>query len=146
MLAAFVLVDRAGAKDMPVETAPAMFRQYGGEARSGLAQTPVHNLFGNGEEGQGTEDREGGAHPSESRRAQDAKRDFPVALSPSARRRPLRPGSPRSGVTASPRRRPAAARHDPYANGLTASRMRSACCLRGSGARAPAPLRQSASA
>ena len=46
---------------------------------------------------------------SESRRAQDAKRDFPVALSPSARRRPLRPGSPRSGVTASPRRAPCGA-------------------------------------
>ncbi len=48
----------------------------------------------------------GASFASESRRAQDAKRDFPVALSPSARRRPLRPGSPRSGVTASPRRAP----------------------------------------
>ena len=46
---------------------------------------------------------------SECRRAQDAKRDFPVALSPSARRRPLRPGSPRSAVTASPRRAPCGA-------------------------------------
>jgi len=42
--------------------------------------------------------------------------------------------------------RAAAARHDPYANGLTASRMRSACCLRGSGTRAPAPLLQHARA
>jgi hypothetical protein len=57
---------------------------------------------------------------SESRRAQDAKRDVPVALSPCARRRPLRPGTPRSGATASARRAPdgrdAALRHDPYAN------------------------------
>ena len=34
---------------------------------------------------------------SECRRAQDAKRDIPVALSPCARRQPLCPGSPRSG-------------------------------------------------
>jgi len=33
----------------------------------------------------------------ECRRAQDAKRDIPVALSPCARRQPLCPGSPRSG-------------------------------------------------
>ncbi|MEA3277564.1 MAG: CRISPR-associated endonuclease Cas1, partial [Pseudomonadota bacterium] len=38
---------------------------------------------------------------SECRRAQDAKRDVPVPLSPSARRQPLCPGSPRSGATAS---------------------------------------------
>ena len=34
---------------------------------------------------------------SECRRAQDAKRDVPVPLSPCARRQPLCPGSPRSG-------------------------------------------------
>ena len=49
-------------------------------------------------------------------------------------------------TTARALRRAAASRHDPYANGLTASRMRSACCLRGSGTSAPAPLRQHARA
>ena len=43
---------------------------------------------------------------SECRRAQDAKRDVQVALSPSARRQLLGPGTPRSGVTASPRHAP----------------------------------------
>jgi len=41
-------------------------------------------------------------------------------------------------TTARALRRAAAPRHDSYANGLTASRMRSACCLRGSGTSAPA--------
>ena len=49
-------------------------------------------------------------------------------------------------TTARALRRAAASRHDPYANGFTASRMRSACCLRGSGTSAPAPLRQHARA
>ena len=44
----------------------------------------------------------------ECRRAQDAKRDVQVALSPSARRQPLCPGPPRSGATASARRPPIA--------------------------------------
>ena len=43
-------------------------------------------------------------------------------------------------------RRAAAPCHDPYANGLTAYRMRSAYCLRGFGTSAPSPLRQYARA
>ena len=45
----------------------------------------------------------------ECRRAQDAKRDVQVTLSPSARRQPLCSGAPRSGVTASARHAPCGA-------------------------------------
>jgi len=50
--------------------------------------------------GPSTEAERGAAHhrPPECRRAQDAKRDVQVALSPSARRQPLCPGAPPSGV------------------------------------------------
>ena len=58
---------------------------------------------------------------------------------------PVRPAPGRSSATSSARGRPRAA-HRPYANGLTAFRMRSACCLRSFGTIAPSPLRQHARA
>ena len=58
---------------------------------------------------------------------------------------PVRPAPDRSSATSSARGRPRAA-HRPYANGLTAFRMRSACCLRSFGTIAPSPLRQHARA
>ena len=89
------------------------------------------------------------ASGSECRRAQDAKRDIPVPLSPCARRQPCGPGRPAPGhgaVTTSPLR----GRSDSAMTRRRMARRRVGCALHPAstapGPAAPAPLRRHARA